>query len=123
MKRWLAYDRTRDPPAPVMSLLVAAPGSAEAVAVPSLVDTGADCTLIPAAVARSLGLPLIDRLRLEGFGGATQRAPVHAAIVRVAGRRTLARLIAYDTEAIIGRDLLNQLEIRLDGPRLRLSFG
>ena len=59
---------------------------------------------MPVAVARRLRLPLVDRLLLESFGGAQRRVPVHAALVRFAGYRCLTRVIAFDGEAIIGRD-------------------
>jgi predicted aspartyl protease len=120
--RRFAYDESRDPPAPVLPLLVAAPGSDEAVAVSSLVDTGADCTLVPVEIASRLRLPLVDRVPVEGLGGAVRRAPVHAALVRIAGLRVIVRLVAFDTEAVIGRDLLNRLNLVLDGPGRRLSI-
>jgi predicted aspartyl protease len=91
------------------------------VLVTALVDTGADCTLVPAGVARRLHLPVVDRLLVEGLGGAIRRAPVHLALVRLAGNRCLARVVAFDRVAIVGRDLLNRLTLSLDGPRLTLS--
>jgi predicted aspartyl protease len=120
--RRFAYDANKEPPAPVLPLLVAAPGSNEPVLVSSLVDTGADCTLVPVEIARRLRLPLVDRLLVEGLGGAVRRAPVHAALVHFAGQRCLTRVIAFDSEAIIGRDLLNRVAALLDGPRLVLSI-
>lgn len=122
MTRRFPYDESQDPPAPMLPVLFAAPGSEDSVLVPSLVDTGADCTLVPAAVARQLRLPLVDRVLVEGVGGATRRAPVYAAEVRFAGRRCVARIIGFDEEAILGRDLLNRMALLLDGPRLALSI-
>ncbi len=104
-----------------MPLLVAAPDGADPVAIQSLVDTGADCTPIPVDVARRLRLPLVDRVAVEGLGGAIRRAPVYASLVRLPGLSTAARLIAFENEAIVGRDLLNRLAVVMDGPRLRLS--
>ncbi|MEA2626393.1 MAG: hypothetical protein QOD06_2438 [Candidatus Binatota bacterium] len=122
MTRRFVYDESADPPAPVLPLLLAAPESEESVLVTALVDTGADCTLVPADVVRRLRLPVVDRLLVEGLGGATRRAPVHLALVRVAGDRCLARVVAFEREAILGRDLLNRLTLSLDGPRLRGRF-
>jgi len=56
-----------------------------------------------------------------GVGGQTRRAPVYAARVRLAGLSCLARVIAFDGEALIGRDLLNRVIVLLDGPHLALS--
>jgi predicted aspartyl protease len=88
-----------------------------------LVDSGADCTVVPRASARALGLPAVDRIWIEGVGGAARRATVHAAHVEFAGVRRLARVVAFGAEAILGRDLLNLTVARLDGPRLRLTLA
>jgi predicted aspartyl protease len=106
----------------VVPLRVARPGAAEAVLLPALVDTGADCTLIPAAVARHLGLPVIDRVSVQGLGGAVRRVPVHAASAAFGGLRVLARLAAYEAETILGRDLLNRAVALLDGPAQKVAL-
>jgi len=87
-----------------------------------LVDSGADCTLIPQATARALRLPPIDEVWIEGVAGAARRATVHAARIEFARMRGLARVVAFGDEAILGRDLLNRAVARLDGPRLKLSL-
>jgi predicted aspartyl protease len=118
----LAYDRHYDPPAPMAPLLLAAPLGEEFVLVASLLDSGADCTLVPVAITRQLRLPQIDHVLVEGMTGGARRVPVHAAAVRFAGLRLLARVVAHGDEAIIGRDLLNRAVALLDGPRLALSL-
>ena len=118
-----SYDGIRfDPPAPVCPLLVAAPSSQDAILLPTLVASGADCTLIPESVARQLGLPRIDRLTLEGIEGIARPVPVYAAVVEFAGHRVLARLAAYGDDAILGRDLLARVTSVLDGPKQRLTI-
>jgi predicted aspartyl protease len=82
-----------------------------------LVDTGADCTLIPATVAKALELPRVGSLEIVGVGGTERTAYVHAALVEFAGRRLLARVVPFDHEAILGRDLLNGIVIVMDGPK------
>jgi predicted aspartyl protease len=81
-----------------------------------LIDTGADCTVIPARLARSLRLPIIDKIRIIGVGGKPIAAPVHAARVRLGALHALARVVAMGDEALLGRDLLNRLLLRIDGP-------
>jgi predicted aspartyl protease len=116
MRRRFTYDGRFDPPAPVLPLRVAAPGSQEALLLLALVDTGADCTLVPRSVARQLGLPRVDRLSLEGIDGVARWAPVHAAVVQFAGRRLLAPVVSWGEDAIMGRDLANRVVALLDGP-------
>lgn len=87
-----------------------------------LVDTGADCTLVPQATAHALGLPAIGAVWVKGLGGAVRRATVHAARVEFGGVRCLARVVGFGGEAILGRDLLNRAVALLDGPALTLSL-
>jgi predicted aspartyl protease len=117
------YDAALDPPAPILPLRLSAPGDPQGVLLPMLLDTGADCTLVPARIARELRLPWVDRLALSGVGGGTRQANVHAAYVELAGTRFLARVVAFQGEAILGRDVLNTLVAHLDGPALSFTLS
>ena len=118
-----AYDQSCEPPAPVLPLRLTAPGGEMAVLLVAMVDTGADCSLIPARVARDLRLPAVDRALLEGVGGRAGLATVHAASVELPGLRCLAQVVAHGSEALIGRDLLRRLVLRLDGPADELTLA
>ena len=118
-----AYDASLDPPAPVVPVRIAGPVGDAAILLPMLVDTGADCTLVPASIVRRLGLPRIDVIGVTGVGGARKRAMVHAASIELGGFRWLARVVAFADEAILGRDLLNQAVVTLDGPGLVMSIA
>jgi predicted aspartyl protease len=121
MKRF-AFDKSFDPPAPVLAVRV---GGIEehhpAAMLRMLVDTGADCTLIPVRIARSLRLPVVDRVAVQGVGGKPRNAPVYAVRLRVGTLRTLTRVVALGDEALLGRDVLNQLLLQIDGPAQRIS--
>ena len=88
-----------------------------------LVDTGTDCTLVPSPTIRRLKLPQIDVVDFTGVGGARSRATVHAASVELGGFHLFVRAVAFDEEAILGRDVLNQIIVTLDGPGLGLSIA
>lgn len=123
MTEHFAYDASLDPPAPVVPVRISGPVGDEAVMLPMLVDTGADCTLVPALIVRRLGLPQIDVIGVTGVGGARKHATVHAASVELSGLRVLARIVAFADEAILGRDILNQAVVTLDGPGLAVSIA
>jgi predicted aspartyl protease len=117
-----AYDKRLDPPAPIVPVRVAGPIGENAALLRMLVDTGADCTLVPVHIVRRLGLPQVDIVGLSGVGGVKQRATVHAASIGLGGVRVTARIVAFDDEAILGRDVLNQCVMTLDGPGLTISL-
>jgi clan AA aspartic protease len=98
------------------------PGEEAATLVPALVDTGADCTLVPLDVAQALELPVVDETEIEGIASEARQATVHVARVEFAGVECLARVVAFGHETILGRDLLNRTVARLDGPARSLSF-
>jgi predicted aspartyl protease len=115
------FDETFDPPAPVLPVRVGGIDDHDPAAMlRMLVDTGADCTLIPAQVARSLRLPVVDRMQIEGVAGIAL-ATIHAARVHVGGIRVLARVAAYGDEALLGRDVLNKMLLDIDGPGLTIT--
>lgn len=116
------YDASFDPPAPVVPVRISGPVGESAVVLPMLIDTGADCTLVPASIVRGLKLPQVDSIGISGVGGAKRRARVHAASIELAGHRVLARVVAFVDEAILGRDVLNQVVVALDGPALAISM-
>ena len=73
-------------------------------------------------VALGLSVLLVPFLVAEwGVMGAARRMPVYAAAAELPGLRTIVRILAMGTEAIIGRDLLNRMVARLDGPAAAVS--
>ena len=125
MRSDVAYDDTFDPPAPVLPALLSAPGGSRGALLPMLLDTGADCTVVPLQVARALGLPAVGQLALRGVTGTAVQVPVFAASIRIGRSERIARVVGFGGEAILGRDVLATLVARLDGPRgsFRLSLG
>lgn len=114
------FDAAYRPPAPVVPVGISSPVGEDMIATPMLVDTGADCTLIPIDVARQLRLPLVDKIVVMGLGGARLNANVHAATLRVGPLQRVVRVVALDDEAILGRDVLGELVLELHGPSRKL---
>lgn len=121
----IAFDQRFHPAAPVLPVGIGGLDSdSPTTMLRMLVDTGADCSLIPVSVARALRLPLVDKVNMRGVGTETATpVPVHAAQVLIGGTRLVARLMAFQEEALLGRDVLNLLKIELDGPAGWLSFS
>ena len=84
-----------------------------------LLDTGADVSTVPRGVAESLGLrPERSALRLQAFDGSETRAEVADLSVQVNRYRFSGRFVVTDADhGILGRNVLNALELVLDGPR------
>lgn len=116
MKVQVAYDPQRTPPAPILPIRLGRPGTDPNVLLAALVDTGADATVIPPALAMRLDLPVLAEVAVAGTGGFGQRAMVHAAVVEVGGSKWPIQVLALGGEALVGRDLLNEWVATLRGP-------
>jgi hypothetical protein len=114
-----------DPPAPVAKVSVRNPQTAALVTdVPMLLDTGADVTLIPRAVADHLHIVVdsANAYQLMGFDGTLSTASSVEADVLFLSRSFKGRFLLTDqNRGILGRDVLNHLPILFDGPHLAWS--
>lgn len=110
------YSGEYSPPAPVLPIAVGRPQDAGVVLVPALVDTGADLTVLPADVVAQLRLPHTGRAAVAGFDELRRILPLCTADIRLAGATFTVEAAAHGTVALVGRDLLNRLDVHLDGP-------
>jgi gag-polyprotein putative aspartyl protease len=91
----------------------------------ALVDSGADRTLIPAALVGQLRLPEVDRLGFEVGGGEVITLPIYRVTLTVRGfGPLLVEVAASDGEShvLLGRDVLNEYTVTLNGPHRRTEF-
>jgi predicted aspartyl protease len=117
-----SYDASHfDPPAPVARVTLCNPHTAATVSdVLSLLDTGADITLLPRMMVERLGVPLVadQRYELMGFDGSKSFAPVVVLDMLFLKRAFRGRyLLIEDEHGILGRDILNHVTLLLDGLR------
>ncbi|MBI2305125.1 MAG: retroviral-like aspartic protease family protein [Chloroflexi bacterium] len=113
-----AYNASFDPPAPVLPVKIGVPlSSSPPVTVNAFVDSGADITAIPSALTRQLQMRRADTALLRGFEGKVRESPVFSVTLATGeGEHKFIRAVLWqETYALLGRDLLNQLEITLDG--------
>jgi hypothetical protein len=112
------------PPGPMVYVVAANPATGTK-RLPALLDTAADRSVLPGAVVRSLGLTSIESHFFKGFGGEIRELPVYDVTFELpehspAGGQPL--LGEDEPYILLGRDVLNQFKILLDGPGLALEI-
>ena len=116
-----AYDDRRfSPAAPVIIATLRNPKSGEVLAdVPMLIDSGADVTLLPREMAGSLGIESAGIYELMGFDGTKSMAEAVRADLLFLRKTFRGQFLLVDQDiGILGRDILNNISLFLDGPRL-----
>ena len=116
------YDSARfSPPAPIALVTLRNPESgATKAGIAMLLDTGADVTLLPQAVADDLGLNYsTSSYELVGFENSSSIAhAVHAEMVFLGLTFRGQFLLAEQDWGIIGRNVLNAVSLTYNGPKL-----
>lgn len=90
----------------------------------ALIDTGANATAINARVAAGLRLQKVGEQRVSGAIGREVLRPFFVIDLDFIGHRYKSHpaFLSDRPYIIIGRDILNDYRITLDGPRLRFSI-
>lgn len=124
-----SYDKSYDPPAPMVQVRLFAPASRvgqfeqEWLELSALLDSGADITVVPAGAVERLRLPSTGATNVRGFASGTQRTPTFSlrfTLMLTPGqdRSWLDEVVAWDEPfAVIGRGVLNHWRVTLDGPK------
>ena len=109
------------PPAPLVQVRLRNwETGTEVTEVPMLLNTGADVSLVPRSCVTTLGLALDPQRRYElvRFDDTVSTAPVVQLELHLLGRRFRGQFLLIEQEwGILGRNILNQIAILLDGPR------
>jgi predicted aspartyl protease len=112
-------DYIHGPALPVVELRVKAIAAQDAgVSLRALVDSGADATILPLHILRSGQIEKVGRARLRWGPNDSRPYDVYLATVEIGpyvihGVRALAD--PSGDEAVLGRDVLNQLVVTLNG--------
>lgn len=89
--------------------------------IPALVDSGADRTVIPLAMAEELALPQAGVIEAAGLNQITSIMPVYVAWIAIGDMAPVAADVmaaAGEQYVLLGRDILNGYRVMLDGPGL-----
>ena len=120
------YNQQLEPPAPFLDVVIRHPHSPDQMhRVTAKVDTGADLSAIPQAVATELGLLPAQTIVAESFDGVRTRIETYAVIMEVAQARFryIEVILIPDDHALIGRDILNHFYAHLNGPDLTFDLS
>lgn len=109
------------PPMPVLRIGVSRSGvRIPVLTIEAIIDTGADGTILPRNVVEKVSASYMDRVYLRGVTGQRQLVDIYTVTLYLGTLPIFGVRVAVfgQGEAIIGRDVLNQLEICLIGPAL-----
>jgi hypothetical protein len=117
------YDRKRfQPPAPVATVtFCTSDGRKRSSEVSMLIDSGADFSLLPESCVAELGLEVNTQSEFElmGFDGTKSKASSVQCVMIFADKVFRGiYFITNDEVGIIGRNILNQFTLVLNGPHL-----
>ncbi|HZY41555.1 MAG TPA: hypothetical protein VFF59_06105, partial [Anaerolineae bacterium] len=124
------YSSTLFPPAPVLELRLSAPReTAYEVVLSALIDTGADFTLVPLDWLLRINAPESRSANVRGLWSeqrqvTTYLVDLHLEIGVLPGIEVVGvdHEEGEDLEIVIGRNVLNQLILLLDGPHQQIDL-
>jgi len=114
------YSIAYEPPAPVVDITISKTGQdATEITLSALLDSGADATIIPITTLQATGARYVETRQMRGIVDTAYPVDLYLVTVRI-GPHTIPAIRAVaaapDTEPIVGRDVLNQLTLTLNGP-------
>jgi predicted aspartyl protease len=111
------YDRQYIPAFPVMEMLVIGSDPGRFRLVTGLIDSGSDATQLPLSLLQSIGARQTDRRWIQDLGGVRYRVPLYGIRLQLGELIMPVEVIGRQgvDEIVIGRDVLNQLIVTLNG--------
>ena len=115
------YSQTYHPPAPTIEVsFISIAEMNHTPKLSALVDTGADATIVPMEYLEDIKAPFVREMAIRTQWGETH--PVSLYMVDVQIDEIILPSIdvvgdEWTDEVILGRDILNRLQILLDGPK------
>ena len=113
------YSNAYEPSAPVIQMTVCHVTKENyQQTITALVDSGSDATMIPIHVLRAVRAKYVETRQVRGISGLAYPIDTYLVKIRI-GPHTIygieAAAVERDEEAIIGRDVINQLVVILNG--------
>jgi predicted aspartyl protease len=116
------YSNEYFPAAPTFPISIAVPGESPTGNEIALIDTGADGTFVPLTLLEKMDLPITYETNVRShLGDALYRVSIYTVdlilfdSIRLPGIKVVGD--DWGHQIIIGRNVLNLLQLHLDGPR------
>lgn len=114
------YSNSYNPSAPVIQVTLQHPDGFPTIGpVSAFVDSGADATIVPHHYIDQLGTKSDDEGYVKSAWGARKRITFHMIDILIGDTLIFSIDVLADAEVqevILGRDVLNQFRVTLDGP-------
>jgi len=119
MSSQFEYDHHYLPSAPIIEISIDDYSlETSAVVLRALIDSGADGTMIPTEILEKIEASYVDSVRISGVTGVSEQRDRYRVRIQI-GNIVIHGIDVVSTdfgdEGLIGRDVLNQLVVILDG--------
>ena len=118
-----AYSTSIFPAIPVLDVFFSFPGSDDWKGpFSAIVDSGADYAIAPLSLLQSFNLPVVRPVTLNSLWQDKRNAYVYEVDIRIGEIVLPAIDVAGDRvsdQILLGRNVLNKLDLRLEGPKQR----
>lgn len=113
------YDESYHPAFPVVEAQIDGYNVHGRQTINALLDSGADGTMIPSDVLQAVGAKYEDTVQMYGTAGGVQKVDRYTIAIQIGAhwvQAVHAVAVAPGNEAVLGRDVLNELAVLLNGP-------
>lgn len=115
-----AFDQNYDPPFPALQIGISTPEQPQRQRqLTVLVDSGSDGTLLPLDVLKAIGASYVDHIRVQGLYGGSRAVALYMVQLQIGPYTIYAVQVGATNrrdEVLLGRNVLNHLDITLRGP-------
>ncbi|MBI1927689.1 retroviral-like aspartic protease family protein [Candidatus Poribacteria bacterium] len=119
------YNKGKSPPAPYITLEITPSGRRrKPIRRRAKLDPGASLTVIPESLPKRWRIASVGMATLRAYNGQRSMRPVYVVDIIVGSKRfqEIRVTVAPRRYILLGRDILNQLRITLDGPRQMIEI-
>jgi predicted aspartyl protease len=112
------YDRSYDPPMPVAQVEIWYVPTVSPLIIDAIIDSGADATVVPERYLDQIGARIHDHVWMRGMMSERLQVALYSISLRIGSYTQLEVSVVADPEGnemVLGRDILNHLQVTLNG--------